>query len=116
VAAAARALNMHRSTVHRYLTRHPDLRTKSGKVSTARLIATIEAEKRIEPRGRALKARPKKPPRWRLSRQPFKFAKFNARIEDWSREDALDWLYEYERASLWTEKLRAKFGLRGVFK
>lgn len=37
--------------------------------------------------------------------------KFSTRIDDWTKEQALDWLYEYDRMSQWARQLRMEFGL-----
>lgn len=112
VTAAAAALKMHRSTVHRYLLRYPGLRNRNGKVSLARLIEAIEADKKAEPRGRSLAHRPRQGPRWRAKTAAYKVnIKFSIRMEDWTKEQALDWIYEYDRMGDWTRKLRAAFGI-----
>jgi hypothetical protein len=112
VSDAARALKMHRSSVHRYLVRYPALRSASGKVSLARLIQAIEADKKIEPRGRALDCRPRKGPSWR-SKAPYRlhFKASNNITDDWKKQDALDFLYEFGRLEDWAQKLRAVFGI-----
>lgn len=37
--------------------------------------------------------------------------KFSTRIDDWTKEQALDWLYEYDRMSQWARQLRMEFSL-----
>ena len=37
--------------------------------------------------------------------------KFSTRIDDWTKDQALDWLYEYDRMSQWARQLRMEFGL-----
>lgn len=37
--------------------------------------------------------------------------KFSTRIDDWTKDQALDWLYEYDRMSQWARTLRMEFGL-----
>lgn len=37
--------------------------------------------------------------------------KFSTRIDDWTKEQALDWLYEYDRMGQWARQLRMEFGL-----
>ena len=38
--------------------------------------------------------------------------KFSTRIDDWTKEQALDWLYEYDRMSQWARQLRMEFSLK----
>ena len=52
VSAAARALKIHRATVHRYLVQNPEIRNARGKVVINRLKEAIESAKASEPRGR----------------------------------------------------------------
>jgi hypothetical protein len=54
VSAAARALKMHRASVHRYLKRAPTIRNARGKVVMWRLMDEIAAAKGKETRGRRL--------------------------------------------------------------
>jgi len=42
---------------------------------------------------------------------PWSPLKFSTRIDDWTKEAALDWLYEYDRAAQWARALRVQFGL-----
>jgi hypothetical protein len=42
---------------------------------------------------------------------PWSPLKFSTRIDDWTKEAALDWLYEYDRAGQWARALRMEFGL-----
>jgi len=42
---------------------------------------------------------------------PWSPLKFSTRIDDWTKEAALDWLYEYDRAGQWARALRVEFGL-----
>jgi transposase-like protein len=42
---------------------------------------------------------------------PWSPLKFSTRIDDWTKEAALDWLYEYDRAGQWARALRMQFGL-----
>ena len=37
--------------------------------------------------------------------------KFSTRIDDWTKDQALDWLYEYDRMRQWARQLRMEFGL-----
>ena len=37
--------------------------------------------------------------------------KFSTRIDDWTKEQALDWLYEYDSMSQWARQLRMEFSL-----
>jgi hypothetical protein len=42
---------------------------------------------------------------------PWSPLKFSTRIDEWTKEAALDWLYEYDRAAQWARALRVQFGL-----
>jgi len=42
---------------------------------------------------------------------PWSPLKFSTRIDEWTKEAALDWLYEYDRAGQWARALRMEFGL-----
>ena len=61
VTAAARMLNMHRASVHRYLKKAPSIRNSRGKVILPRLINAIANAKKLESRGRRTIFSPKRP-------------------------------------------------------
>jgi hypothetical protein len=42
---------------------------------------------------------------------PWSPLRFSTRIDDWTKEQAMDWLYEYDRAGQWARSLRMEFGL-----
>jgi hypothetical protein len=93
VSQAARMLNMHRASVHRYLHRNPGvIRNSRGKVILPRLIEEVAQAKEQESRGRRTALRPARP---QLNKLPPHLRRFRSTFSEfhaWRKELGMAWL------------------------
>jgi hypothetical protein len=93
VSQAARMLNMHRASVHRYLHRNPGMiRNSRGKVILPRLIEEVAHAKKQESRGRRTALRPARP---QLNKLPPHLRHFRSTFSEfhaWREELGMAWL------------------------
>lgn len=92
VSAAARILQMHRASVHRYLQRHPDIRNARGKVVLSRLVEVVDQAREKETRGRRSPICPKRP---KLNGLPPHLRPFRSTLSEfyaWRKARGMGWL------------------------
>lgn len=79
---------------------NPDIKTITDAYRATGILPEPEPKPTIEGGGESDKVK--------LAWSPIKFS---TRIDDWTKDQALDWLYEYDRMSQWARQLRMEFGL-----